>query len=103
MFDKNNRYITKGVENQIPLELQSFLWNYIDKLKEQGKVLDYLQVFELKEQRADDIFYQNIEHRQEVPEYKKTHKIIEKEMINATIFVIDDESSAVTMMLAMEY
>lgn len=102
MFDKNNRYITKGIENQIPLELQLLLWSSIDKLKEQGKVLDYLQVFELSEQRADDIFYQNIEHRQEVPEYNKTHKILVKQMVNATVFVIDDERSA-TMMLAMEY
>lgn len=102
MFGKSNRYITKGIQQEIPLELQLFMWNCIDKLKEQGKELDYLQVFELIEDRADDIFYQIIEHRQEVPEYNKTYKICPKENVDAKIFVIDDETHS-TMLLAEEY
>lgn len=101
MFD-NNRYITKGVQQEIPLELQLFMWNCIDTLKEQGQELDYLQVFELTKERADDVFFQEIEHRQEVPEYKKTYNIFPQEIVDAKVFVIDDGSHS-TMMLAEDY
>lgn len=63
MFDKNNRYMTKVVQQQISLELQLFIWNCIDELKEQGKKLNYLQVFKLTKVRIDDIYFKNIEHR----------------------------------------
>jgi hypothetical protein len=90
MFDKSNRYMTKGIQQEIPLELQLLMWGYIDKLKEKGLQLDYLQVFELTQHRADDIFYQIIEHRQEVPEYNKTYKVCSKKIVNAKVFVIDE-------------
>ncbi|MGV8980534.1 DUF960 domain-containing protein [Clostridium sp.] len=102
MFNKSNRYITKGIQQEIPLELQLFMWNCIDKLKEQGKEVDYLQVFKLIEHRADDILFQIIEHSQEVPEYNKTHKVFSKKIVNAKIFVIDDITNS-TMLLAREY
>ena len=98
----NNRYITKGVQQEVPLELQLFMWNCIDTLKEQGQELDYLQVFELTKERADDVFFQRIEHRQEVPKYSMTYRLFPKEMVNARIFVIDDGSHS-TMMLAKDY
>lgn len=101
MFD-NNRYITKGVQQEIPLELQLFMWNCIDTLKEQGQELDYLQVFELTKERADDIFFQKIEHRQEVPKYSMTYRLFPKDMVETKIFVIDDGSHS-TMMLAEDY
>ena len=106
MFDKRNRYMTKGIQQEIPLELQRLMWGYIDKLKEQGLQLDYLQVFELTEHRADDIFYQIIEHKEEIPEYNKFYKILTKKIVNAKIFVIDEgdgSESYSTMLLAREY
>ena len=102
MFDKNNRYMTKGIQNEIPLELQLFLWNCINVLKEQGRELDYLQVFELNKESIDDILFQKIEHTQEVPEYKMTYSLYSIEMVNAKIFVIDDGGYS-TMLLAQEY
>lgn len=36
MFD-NDRYITKGIQAEIPLELQLFFWNCIDTRKIQGR------------------------------------------------------------------
>lgn len=98
----NNRYITAGVQNEILLEVQLFMWNCIDTLKEQGKEVDYLQVFELSKERADDVFYQKIEHRQEVPEYSMTYRLFHKEMIDAKVFIIDDGEHS-TMMLSNEY
>lgn len=101
MFD-NDRYMTKGIQQKIPLELQLYLWNCIDALKEQGKELDYLQVFELTRERADDIIFQKIEHRQEVPKYSMTYRVFSKEMLNAKVFIIDDGEHS-TMMMAEEY
>ncbi|NMM65229.1 DUF960 domain-containing protein [Clostridium sp. P21] len=101
MFD-NTRYITRGIKNEIPLELQLFIWNCIDELKGQGKQLDYLQVFELKREIVDDIAMQKIEHRQEVPKYEKTYKILPEGVVSAKIFVIDDNTHS-TMLLAEEY
>ena len=103
MFDKSNRYITKGIQEEIPVELQIFLWNRIEMLKKLVQELEYLQVFVLTSERADDILIQIVEHRQEVPEYNKIHKILCKEMVDAKIFVIDDENGHATMMLAEEY
>jgi hypothetical protein len=108
MFDKSNRYMTRGVQADIPLELQLFMWNCIDTLREQGKELDYLQVFELTENRAGDIFYQSIEHTQEVRDYRKIYKILAKETVNVKIFVINDGGEDMgevysTMLLAEEY
>ncbi len=102
MFNKNNRYVTKGIQLEIPLELQLFLWNCIDTLKDQGQELDYLQVFEIITERADDILFRKIEHRQEVPEYSITYKVLPTEIVNAKIFVIDDGKYS-TMLLAEEY
>jgi Staphylococcal protein of unknown function (DUF960). len=101
IFD-NDRYMTKGIQQEIPLELQLFLWNCIDTLKEQGQELDYLQVFELTRERVDDVFFQKVEHRQEVPEYSKTYRVFPKEMVDVKIFVIDDGTNSV-MLLASEY
>lgn len=103
MFDKYNRYTTKGVEREIPIELQLFLWSCIDKLKEQGQELDYLQVFELTRERVNDIFFQRIEHKEEEPEYCRDYNVFPTVIVNAKVFVVDDESGAITMMLAMEY
>lgn len=101
MFN-NARYMTRGIKSEIPLELQLFMWNCIDSLKEQGVKLDYLQVFELKREIVDDIAMQKIEHRQELPKYEKTYNMLLEEAISAKIFVIDDNTHT-TMLLAEEY
>lgn len=102
MFDNKSRYLTVGVKDNIPMDLQIFLWSCIDNLKNQGNELDYLQVFELKKITCDDIEYQMVEHRQEVPEYKKKYSILPSENVDAKIFIIDDGDHS-TMMLAEEY
>jgi len=33
MFNKENRYMTVGVQNEIPVSVQIILWNKIDELK----------------------------------------------------------------------
>jgi hypothetical protein len=102
MFDKSNRYMTKGINYEIPLELQLFMWNCIDELKEQGKELDYLEVFNIKQISKNDKVNIIITHSQEVPEYEKKYMIYADKPIDAKVFVIDDRTHS-TMLLADEY
>jgi hypothetical protein len=100
MFN-NKRYMARGISNDIPLELSIFLWSLIDDLK--GKIeLDYLKVFNLKNEPYKDKFKITITHSQEVPMYNKEHETFLAESIEGKIFVIDDESHS-TMLWASEY
>ena len=101
MFKKESRYITRGANEKLDLRLQLILWNMIDKLNEEGKELDYLQVFRIR--KCEEGFV--IEHSQEVPEYKEKYVLtLEDIEIEGTIkvFVIDNDVYS-TMMLAEEY
>ncbi|MGM8316786.1 DUF960 family protein (plasmid) [Clostridium perfringens] len=101
MFKKESRYITRGANKKLDLRLQLILWSMIDKLNEEGKELDYLQVFKIR--KCDEGIV--IEHIQEVPAYKEKY-VLDLENIevngNIKVFVIDDYEYA-TMMLAEEY
>jgi len=46
MFD-SKRYMTNGVLQTIPVEIQMIVWAMIDELKNKVEAVDYLQVFEL--------------------------------------------------------
>ena len=48
MFDtQENRYITKGVNEQVPKEIQLRCWQLIDEKVKQSEIqMDYLQIFE---------------------------------------------------------
>lgn len=92
---QNKRFLTKGVQAEIPIELQLFLWNCIDNLPEER---DYFQVFALKEIDGK----QHIHHFSEQPEYSKEYQISTEKPITAKIYVIDDTDHS-TMLLAEEY
>ena len=100
MFETSKgRYLTRGVDNEIPLALQMFLWERIDALP---KEKDYLQVFVLSESATG---LQKIVHKQEVPEYRVEYVITQElapKAVTAKIFVIDDGNHC-TMLLAEEY
>ena len=94
MFN-NNRYLIRGVQLEIPLELQLFMWDCISKMTIER---DYLQVFKL----SSDGKLQTVVHSQEQPEYQKSYSFIFPTHINAKVFVIDDGDHS-TMLLAEEY
>lgn len=50
MFERQeNRYIKKGVNEQVPKEIQLRCWQLIDKkVKQEDVQLDYLQIFEFR-------------------------------------------------------
>lgn len=90
----NNRYITRGVQSEIPAVLQIFMWDCISAVPEP----DYLQVFRLTEVDGK----QKIIHEQEVPEFKREYLLAFPELVSAKVYVIDD-SDHCTMLLAEEY
>ena len=52
MFEKSkDRYLTRGVDAEIPLYLQMFLWDAVDNMPQPK---DYLQVFRLSEENGLD-------------------------------------------------
>lgn len=67
MFN-NQRYLAKGVQTEIPIPLQLFMWGCIDRLP---KERDYFQVFKLENLNG----IQKITHFSEQPEYRKEYII----------------------------
>ena len=92
---KNNRYLSRGVDDTIPIELQLFLWECIDQLPEPR---DYLQIFDL-EQVGN---MQRITHRTEAPEYRKVYLFPSDNPITEKLYAIDDNDHS-TMLLSSEY
>ncbi|KPI53055.1 hypothetical protein KW95_04765 [Clostridioides difficile] len=96
------RFLTKGVDCEIPIKLQIFMWNLIDELKIKK---DYLQVFDITPINSS---YVSVTHKQEIPKYTSTYKVEQSTDVNfeidakKTIFVIDDIDH-VTMLLSSEY
>lgn len=93
---ENQRFITRGVAEQIPPELQLLMWSMIEDMPEQ----DYLQVFDISISNSGG----EIHHTQEVPKYEKEVTVVAKTVsdLNVRVFVIDDETHS-TMLLAEEY
>lgn len=104
MFEKEGqRFLTPGVKEGVPLEVQLLLWHLIDASDWQ---MDYLQIFELhKDNHTNKLI---IIHRQEEPEQKlkvsfqlgKYAK--ELQALPSKIWVIDDGDHQ-TMLLPEEY
>lgn len=95
MFN-NPRYVTSGINSELPLLTQIVLWGLIDTMEVAEK--DYLQVFLL----SADGENQRIIHEQEQPEYRKEYLFPSEKPVTMKVFVIDDESHS-TMLLAEEY
>lgn len=91
----SDRYMTRGVNNTVPLAIQLTMWGLIERLPVPA---DYLQVFRLTGADGRQI----ITHEQEEPVYCRTISFPCSEPISCKIFVIDDGEHS-TMMLADEY
>lgn len=97
MFEGNKpRYLTRGVDAEIPPEIQIFLWAAIDQMPEPK---DYLQVFNLSAENG----LQVIDHTSEQPEFHMTYLLTTVEVpVTAKVYVMDSEEYC-TMLLAEEY
>jgi len=92
---KNKRYITRGVQTEIPFALQLFMWECVDKMPE---LKDYFQVFRLENSGG----LQKITHFSELPEYHREYMIPTSNPITAKVYIIDSDEYS-TMLLASEY
>lgn len=100
MFDK--KYQTRTVAFDVNLEIQMILWSMIDKWKEHGKELDYLQIFELSIVNINGKPVQKVIHHQEVPPLKEEKLFKVHQPMNCRLWVVDSEVAAV-MMFPEEY
>lgn len=94
MFD-NQRYITRGIYAEIPVELQALMWECIDRLPEE---CDYFQVFKLESLNG----IQRITHFSEQPKYRMEYLIPTDRPITSKVYIIDSIDYS-TMLLASEY
>ena len=95
MFN-NQKFLTRGVENEIPSWLINLMWHMVLTMEVEGK--DYLQVFTLTKTPT----IQHIVHEQEQPPYRYELVVPCDDAVNAKVFVIDDLTHS-TMLLAEEY
>lgn len=99
MFN-NQRYVTKGVRERIPVELQVLMWSAIDSMIVNKK--DYLQVFALNPRERNGRKMQHIKHSQEQPDYVNEFDVFVDNAVSEKVYVIDDATHS-TMLLAKEY
>ena len=95
MFE-NQKFLTRGVENEIPSWLINLMWHMVLTMEVPRK--DYLQVFILTKTPTG----QHIVHKQEQPPYRYELDVPCDDAVNAKVFVIDDLTHS-TMLLAEEY
>ena len=104
MFEPQNRYVTCGIDERLPQELQRLIWTSVDaRILFWGEKIDYLQVFTFK--KIDDEVLA-LQHEQEQPPILNVHytnyRPEYEEILHEKIFVIDDGDHS-TMLFAYEY
>lgn len=72
MFEKST-FITRGINESLPLELISLLWLKVQQVKD--RKLDYLQVFELKNTGTKENPVLEVKWSQEVPQHEESFKV----------------------------
>lgn len=102
---KEKRYLTKGVDLDVPKEVQMFCWQLIDGIvKEEISTIDYLQIFEFKKDLEEKTLI--VIHKQEEPSYQKSSVLkLEGNLLKfevSKLWVIDDGENQ-TMLLPEEY
>lgn len=102
--NQDKRFITKGIDTNVPKEIQLLCWRLADELvKENNIVIDYLQIFEFEKLQEGKIL---ITHHQEEPEYQKSYELkLEGSIADfdiSKLWLIDDGENQ-TMLLPEEY
>ncbi|MFD2370573.1 DUF960 family protein [Brevibacillus sp. GCM10020057] len=98
------RYVTRGVNELVPVELQLLLWSILEKRMERGDQLDYLQLFELSAEMVDGEPLQKVINRQEQPFHEEVFYVDHTEnLANGVTVWIMDSGEYSTMLLPDEY
>lgn len=97
MFKKENRYMTREIAEEIPLEINILIWSLIDSLTIEK---DYLQIFELNPIGKGIV---EIIHKQEVPKYENCIYINNDDIKNnLKIYAIDSVEYS-TLIFSYQY
>ena len=104
MFEPQNRYVTCGIDERLPQELQRLIWTSVDmRVLLANEKIDYLQVFTFKKIDGEILA---LHHEQEQPPMLNVHytnyRPEYEEILHEEIFVIDDGDHS-TMLFAYEY
>lgn len=91
------QYITRGIQYEVPVILQLFMWSMIERIDVHR---DYLQIFRLKPIENKKVI---IDHEQEQPVYKDSITVNEVTLKRDIKVYIVIENEYMTMMLAEEY
>lgn len=103
---KIERYMTRGIQQRMPLELQIVLWELQAQIRCEQARIDYLQVYELKIIEDNNRREQVVLHSSEQPEYEKIHHFQVEEPIIGKVFIIEEvekDKMREAMMFAHEY
>ena len=97
MFERSKgRYLTRGIDAEIPIDIQIFMWEAVDNMPEPK---DWLQVFNLSVENG----LQVIKHTSEQPKFEMTYILTAlTKAVTAKVCIIDDGDHC-TMLLAEEY
>ena len=104
MFEPQKRYITCGIDQRLPQDLQRLIWTSVDaRILFSNEKIDYLQVFTFKKIDGEILA---LHHEQEEPPLLNVHYTTYRpeydEILHEKIFVIDDGDHS-TMLFAYEY
>ncbi|ELK39419.1 hypothetical protein D478_24483 [Brevibacillus agri BAB-2500] len=100
----SDRYVRRGVNEVVPVELQLILWSILEKRQERGDQLDFLKVFELSAEWVDGEPLQKVINRQEQPFHREVFYVDHTEnlAIGVTVWIVDSRTYS-TMLLPEEY
>ncbi len=102
MFKKDNRYLTRNIQEQLSIELQLLLWESIDEQNDSRLQLDYLQIVTF--QRLGEMLAIRLE--QEQPERLTVLYLPYSEeyapILIKKVYIIDSEEYS-TMLFSEEY
>lgn len=98
------RFITSRINTTLSPQLQLYLWQLHDTLKEEQKEVDYLQVFHISEVLKNGLVA--VKHTGEIPPYEEIYLFRTKNTFEGTVYIITDtidDEQIETMLLSLEY
>ena len=104
MFEREKRYVTCGIDERVPQDLQRLIWTSVEaRVLFANEKIDYLQVFTFKKIDGEILA---LHHEQEQPPLLNVnytnYRPEYEDILHEKIFVIDDGDHS-TMLFAYEY
>ncbi|MEC1375844.1 DUF960 family protein [Heyndrickxia oleronia] len=86
--NQDKRYMTRNIADGLHIEIQMIIWNLIEERVNNDEELDFLQVFELTNEKG----MQSIIHQQECPMHKQQWLIPLQQTrpVTSTVWCLDN-------------